>query len=127
MGRKKHEYVGMRWLFLLSVSVMCIVAQKPPASSGSSSASSSSASAPSSDTGASNSTSSASITATASNVKEGPLAGTAKAPLPNHSGKTGPDDHYFVDGAMSYSKPAWTLAITASSLLVYFVSDVHIG
>lgn len=40
------------------------------------------------------------ITATASDVKSGELAGTAKPPAPGRLGKSGPDDTHFVDAAI---------------------------
>ncbi|WFD08286.1 hypothetical protein MVES1_003658 [Malassezia vespertilionis] len=64
---------------------------------------------------------SASITATASDITKGELAGTAAAPGPNMSGKTGPSDAHFVDSA-ARAAPAVLVALgVASGMAVYLL------
>ncbi|KOS14881.1 hypothetical protein Malapachy_0706 [Malassezia pachydermatis] len=102
-------------------------------SSATSASSSSGSAAPSSSasnaTSSGNSTSSSanatsatsvSITATASNIVSGSLAGTAPAPGPNQPGKVGPDDTHFVSAAL-HTSPMWGPMVVSTLFLWMWV------
>lgn len=63
---------------------------------------------------------SVSITATASNIVSGSLAGTAPAPGPNQPGKVGPDDTHFVSAAL-HTAPMWGPMVVSTLFLWMWV------
>lgn len=85
----------MRYWWLCVVLCLAVHAQNPPDNA--------------------TSTSSNAVTKTASNAKQGALAGTAIAPGPNQHGKTGPDDKHFVNGAAALPLALGIMWVTVSA------------